>query len=129
MTKDLAVEINRWRTEFEALHPRNEGRSGYVGNTGYSSRGAATRDEYGNSTQTLQMGPIDWLSEKTGLGIRAIFRITNNETKWTSLSVADKILTAIGSYHKIGTGEIRVVPNPTWTTEKYVEYLRSRGCA
>ena len=126
MTADLQKELKRWRKEFEANHPRNEGRSGRVGNT-YASWG--NYKEIRQFTEpTVQMGAVDWLHEKSGVPTRQISRILAGESKWTNLKMADALLTAIGSYHKLAY-EIRVVPNPQWTNEKYVEYLRERGCA
>lgn len=133
-TKQLSDEIKRWRKEFEANHPRNEGKSGLVGTSHtwgkMKSKLEMELDEeleevfYG---QSIQMGPLDWLAEKSGLDHRVIQRILRCETKFTTLTIADNLLNAIGSYHKLAY-EIHVIPNPQWTNEKYLAFMEARGC-
>lgn len=126
MTDDLAAEISRWAVEFALDHPRNEYRTSPGAQRSNNSINPDLRREA--NQHRMRMAPFGWLVETTGLDYRVIYRIVSRETKWTTFRVADLILTAIGSYHKLATGAIPVVPNPQWSNEKYISYLEERGC-
>jgi hypothetical protein len=74
------------------------------------------------------MGPIDWLSEKTEIHIRRVRGIVNGEFATVPLSDADALLQAIDRPDILAVGEIGVYPNPNWSQERWVEYMRERGC-
>lgn len=77
--------------------------------------------------KTRFMGPWEWLSEKTGLPVRRISGMANEEFPTVGLSRADKVLSAMGKQHLLG-GEIQVVQSPNWSLEKWMEYMQERGC-
>jgi hypothetical protein len=70
------------------------------------------------------MGPIAWLVDKTGLNERSIHRIIKEEIKVVSLTQADLLLTAIDRH----LSEVQVVPNPNWSLERWIDYMKERGC-
>lgn len=74
------------------------------------------------------MGPIQLLAERSGLNVRRVSGICNGEFDVVSLSQADSILAATGvglTYYE-RTDEITIVPNPTWSLEKWLEW--KQGC-
>jgi hypothetical protein len=74
------------------------------------------------------MGPLEWLRQESGVRVRQISRIKNEEIKHASYSHAEALLMAIDREYMLHTGEIRVVPNPHWSQEQFVEYMQQRGC-
>lgn len=81
------------------------------------------------STQSeVFMGPIQYLAEKTEINIRRVSAIVNGEIDFVGLSQADKLLIAANLDHKLDTDEIRVISNPKWSLERWVEYMEARGC-
>lgn len=73
------------------------------------------------------MGPIDWLGEKTGIHLRRVSGLCNGEFPMVPLTQADALLTAIGRPEALYNGEVRVIPNPGWTNERWIEYMRENG--
>jgi hypothetical protein len=100
--------VAKWVEEFEIEHPVVRYGQNYM-NDG-----------------TYHMGPIAWIAAESNYTARSVNRIVNLE--WVGLSMADRILTAIGQSYKLVNGEIKVVPNPTWTTQEWIETMRERGC-
>jgi hypothetical protein len=74
------------------------------------------------------MGPMDYLKEQTGIHIRRVQGIANGEFKLVSVTQADSILTVIGKQYMLSNGEIRVIPNPNWSLDRWTDYMRERGC-
>lgn len=68
------------------------------------------------------------LADKVGMDESYIRRMLQGKTKYTALTLADKILTAIDRPDALSNGEVTVIPNPQWTMEKYIAYMESRGC-
>lgn len=82
----------------------------------------------GHRINTLRpVGPKDWLAQDTGLNRRTIQHIMNDGQKYIGLSVADKILTGLELTHLLGR-EITVIPNPSWSLERWQRYMDERGC-
>jgi len=77
---------------------------------------------------TILMGPQDWLSTKTEISVRQIARFCNSENQFVSLVHADKIFTALGMQGWTEYDEIEIIPNPMWSLESYVAYMKERGC-
>jgi hypothetical protein len=69
-----------------------------------------------------------WLADKTGLNVRRINGIAAAEFTYVGVTQADAILTAIGKSHYLTNGEINVIPNPNWSRERWVAYMKERGC-
>lgn len=74
------------------------------------------------------MGPIDFISEHSGVGVRQVSRVVNGGLEVVSEEIAEKLLMAVGLEHMLMTDEIQIVPSPYWSTERWVEYMQSRGC-
>jgi hypothetical protein len=73
------------------------------------------------------VGPINYLSEQTGINVRQVQTIVNGEMLNVPLTKADKLLIAID--HTLGMHpEILVYANPNWSPEKWLEYMAERGC-
>jgi hypothetical protein len=79
------------------------------------------------------MGPIQYISEKSGIDPRRISGMCNGEFPRVGLTQADAVLAAINMNHLLmakegETPEIPIKPNPQWSMEKYQEYMAERGC-
>jgi hypothetical protein len=96
----------------------------------WSKKWLVERDSslFSNDPAVKVMGPIDWLSEKTGIHVRRLGGISNNEFDTVSLSQAEKILIAIDRDYMLSNGEIHVIPNPNWSLEKWTDHMRQAGC-
>ena len=79
----------------------------------------------GNGTEF--MGPLQWLQQESGVRVRQISRIKNEEQLYASLSHAEALLMAIDREYMLHNGEIHIIPNPSWSQEQYVEYMQERG--
>jgi hypothetical protein len=73
------------------------------------------------------IGPIQWLSQETGIHTRTVSGICNGEFPRVGLSKADALLTATGQNYLLGS-EISVKKNPRWSDETWREYMAERGC-
>lgn len=75
------------------------------------------------------MGAIDWLAEKTGIHPRRVAAFKDNEIERIPFTQADALLQAMNLTHYMGLhGIIQPKPNPQWSMETYLEYMRERGC-
>jgi|SRR5215831_409399 len=130
-TEELAKVVNQWIREWRADRP--------LGEHGTNQRPSNTHmgemtwfNEYRNQTRAEPqptMGAVEWLSDYLGLHTRSLWRIVKCETKHTNYTLADEILQAIERTDAIHIGEVRVIPNPIWSHEKWVRYMEERGCA
>lgn len=84
--------------------------------------------EWGMSYEDRVMGPNDWLTEKTGLNERRIAGFIKGEFKTVPLTQAELVLLAIDKYYLLDNGTIRIIPNPNWSLEKWMDYMKERGC-
>jgi len=73
------------------------------------------------------MGGMMWLAEQTGIHRRRVGGIANGEFERVPLTQADALLSAIGSLALID-GTIVPKPNPQWSMEAYIAYMKERGC-
>lgn len=74
------------------------------------------------------MGPQDFMREHTGISLKQIGRYCNSQRPFVALSHADAILRAIGKQELIIEDEIKIIANPTWSLEAYLNYMKERGC-
>ncbi len=74
------------------------------------------------------VGPINYINQETGIHIRIIRKLIVVESELVTLSLADRILTPLGLAYKLSNGELPVIKNPKWSTEKWFEYMKERGC-
>jgi hypothetical protein len=90
--------------------------------------GVFTPQAYKGAGNTFY-GPIAFLAHHTGINERRVRMIVKGNLPFIPLSDADQILQAANLGHLLSTGEIQVVPNPNWSPEKWISYMRERGCA
>jgi hypothetical protein len=77
--------------------------------------------------KSLVISPIHWLSEMTDIHETIVGKIINGYFKFVPLDQAERILWAIDMEYLL-RNEIHVIPNPRWTLEEWVEYMREKGC-
>ena len=75
----------------------------------------------------VQYGFTSVVGELSGVDPRIIRRILLRDSKFTNLSIADKILTALELTRFLGV-EIHVIPNPRWSPERWNLWMAERGC-
>lgn len=67
-----------------------------------------------------------YLVHWSGVQSRRIHGICREETKFTTLDVADKLLTAMELQYLLASDpELAPVPNPQWTREKWEKWRKS----
>lgn len=114
LSSQLAPLMNEWRKKWDAEHSRHAPTP--------TRSGRNKRVDYDSS-----MGPLDWLSEKTGINARRLNGMMRQEMKHISLSQADLVLVAIDrldAFHHT----VLIIPNPNWTMERWTGYMTERGC-
>jgi hypothetical protein len=75
------------------------------------------------------LSPFQRLMARTGVtSVRTFSRIMKEETTFTTLSLADQILTGLDQNFKLSNGDIPVIPNPHWGSERWQNFMASRGC-
>jgi hypothetical protein len=74
------------------------------------------------------IGPVDYLKEHTGLDPRRIFGMIKGEYKIIALAQAELILMVIDREYLLSNGYLRVIPNPNWSLERWMNYMNERGC-
>jgi len=82
-----------------------------------------------NTDNPTMFGPMQYLEFHSGLPARRIYGIMRQETKHTSLSIADRLLGAIDKGYLLASGAIPVVPNPHWRMDTWIAYMNKRGCS
>lgn len=89
-------------------------------------RNAKTESELHQGS--MVMGFLDWLSFETEIGVRRLWGIMRKEYKTVPFSQAEKILMALQEENLLTNGDVRVIPNPNWSLEKWMNYMEERGC-
>ena len=121
-TDQLAAVIREWAKEHE-----NDGglfeKSKSKGWTNATLGTGRTSEGYGP-----RMGATDYIGTWSGIPDRRVRSILAGESTFTSLRVADAILTAIRENGALTDGRVNVVPNPGWSLERWTEWMSSRGC-
>ncbi len=79
--------------------------------------------ELADALDTLNYGEAKSVYRRAGIEQRQFLRVKNRQTKYTSLHVADAILSALERPELLHNGTVRVIPNPRWTKEKWEFYL------
>ena len=74
------------------------------------------------------VGALDYLYANSGIDQRKIRGIVNNEYSEIGDSIADALLQAMNLTHLMHDGTIQSRPNPRWSMEAYLAYMRERGC-
>jgi len=117
-TEELAQAIEAWAKEHMA-------EDGTFDHSGHPKSGQHSRIGDG---MVQRMGVTDYLSTWSGIPDRRVRSILRRESKFTSLRVADALLTAAKIPGALTDGRVHVVPNPTWDPERWSEWMASRGC-
>lgn len=74
------------------------------------------------------MGPIEWLRDVTGINPRRINGIIRGEFHTVSVGQAEILMLAIDKHYLLSNGTLHIIPNPTWSLEKWVSYMSDQGC-
>jgi len=115
-TAELAPLIERAKTAFDAQHS-------------IDTHVAASRSRHSDEFETVSsFGFWQWLVQETGLSEKTLRRIHTQETKHSTLLVADELLSGLGLPHAISSGLVHVIPNPHWSQVRWVQYLNETGC-
>ncbi len=110
-TEDLADILNTWLEKYTKQFPLS---------FEFNPRGNRGRPE--------SISGLQYLSQLSGLSDRAIYRVINCESKHTRLTIADKLLIVIDREYMLSTGELEIIPNPSWSLEHWQAYMSERGC-
>lgn len=86
------------------------------------------RGEESGSDRMPETTARDWICAEAGVDPKTLYMILTGRQKWTSLDRAESLLIAVGREYALYNGEVRVVPNPFWSTEKWASYMAERGC-
>jgi hypothetical protein len=127
-TAELAAVLQRWVDEWRIEHPaepmRSASGSNFEGelNTWF---GAYLSDH--KSESMPNSGALSKLSQGLSLDQRVFTRILRCESATTNYELADEILQFIERPDAIHTGEIRVIPNPRWSNERWQAWSRENG--
>jgi hypothetical protein len=109
-TRALAHRIRAWRAAWDA--------EALVQNSDGFRENDAVRM---TSMQYLE----EWSGTQSGM-IRAILR---EQTEWTSMKVADGLMTAMGEQHLLALDPaLHPRPNPRWTQERWMKWKEEQGC-
>ena len=117
-TEELASVIREWASEHEADDAM------------FDSPKSRDKRKWEKTGEGMgpRMGAVTYISEWSGVPDRRVRSILLGESKFTSLRIADAILTAIRQNGALVDGRVHVVPNPTWSPEKWSDWMASRGC-
>lgn len=120
-TADLALALNAWVTAFNRDHDLQP-LSPTTQSSGFSGMGAQDRMPPG-------FGGAHYLAHWSGVTDRTVQRILRAESQFTSLGLADKLLSAAGMTDVLHTTVV-IVPNPRWTRERWEKWheLATEGC-
>jgi hypothetical protein len=88
-----------------------------------------SNDEQGWQQEEKFISAMDYLESQSGINRRRIYDIVNMRQRYVTLRVAERLLMAIDREYMLKTGEIPPIPNPHWSQEYWLEYMRQRGCA
>ena len=102
--------LENWIRKHDAYHP--------------PERSFETRPHHG----IYQFGAQTYLAHELGLPQDGFNLAHVKRQTYMTLDRADAILTSIGEQSALTDGRVRVIPNQTWSREKWVEYMRERGC-
>ena len=103
-TDELAPLLRRWRERYDLEHDVEHDKGDAV-----------------NRDKAAPFGPIQSLAFETGLNPRAIYRIMEEQTEFTWLSKAEKLLMAIDKLHLLATGEINILPHPNFSFRRWID--------
>jgi hypothetical protein len=109
---ELAKYLRRWADRYDADHPPG------------NKHGAGFKIGKGDGYHG--MGSVAYLAEKTGLDRKSIDRSLNGYYRWTSLYIADTLLSATGMTYLL-QNELTPVPNPQWSREAWEAFKRASG--
>lgn len=110
--KDLSAIINNWVRIWNLERPKGQYALG--------------EQSYGKGQEYI--GAVEYLCHHSGLKERAVRRIMAGESRYPSLTTAEKLLYAIDKLYMLTNGELQVIPSPRWSQEKWVAYMQKRGC-
>ena len=113
---ELAQVLQAWTVKFLAGRSKN----------GANRIGLVSFGDHDEDAEYM-FGPVQYLAHYSGIHIRRVSGICNNEFHYVPLSQADKLLQAIERPDYLDK-EIQVIPNPNWSPERWHDYMAERGC-
>jgi hypothetical protein len=123
---DLVKIMREWLARYGKDHPIDKP---------FHTTQTAKFDENGRFSGTesdkrrlFHFSGISYIVHHSGVSDRRVRGLLMGEVKWVRLSIADKILTAIGESYKLANGELEVVPNPAMSQELWLLKMQERGC-
>lgn len=119
-TSLLADVVARWVRQHEQDHPSNIAKHGQA----VSESHASSSIVYAESMPETH--GVRYLAERLGVDQGTINRVLRKDTKWTTLGLADDLLTAMGQPQLLRT-EITPVPNPHWSVEHWEAWHAEHG--
>ncbi len=76
-----------------------------------------------NSFDENNYGPLRYLADQAGMGVRTISTYLNSPPIYTALGTADRLLVALGKHELLSMGQIPIVKNPYCSDSRYEEYI------
>lgn len=67
------------------------------------------------------------LADLIGVDVRALLAVVYHR-EYINLEKADRWLTKLGLQHLLSNGTLTVVANPRWNQERWIKWMRERGC-
>jgi len=89
-----------------------------------NNSGSRDRDDFEDKSEPMAVTTgMQKLVDGSGLTPKSVRRVLRKETKWTTFSVADDLLTAAGIHN-----DLTVVPNPKWNKEHWQAWHEEHSC-
>lgn len=111
MNAELGPLIAAWREKWDAERPYTPAKVFYH----------AKRENF--------LTALEYLASGSGVSRRKINAIQAQESRYTGLSIADRLLVAMNREHLLDDGTLHVVPNPGMGLEHWLKLMSERGCA
>lgn len=81
-----------------------------------------------HQTITNQYGADSAISFMMGLAERGFSTRHFRNQKLVSYERAERLLIALGQEHAFHDGRVHVIPNPTWSQERWLAWKEEQGC-
>lgn len=129
-TYELGPILDQWLEAYNAETVNGHSPRGQMSRGMSNTRSGEEIDARQGETRegdVRKMGGVTSLEFHSGISARAIWRIRTNESKFTSLTIADALLTAIDQVQAFHDGRVTIVPNPGLTIESYHQRMAHEG--
>lgn len=116
--EDLAPLLEQFCAEWRSERNPDKDRCTF----GFAEPGKGWRR--GNTAMVC--GPVDWLSEKSGVNERHINRLKARDANFVTLPVADALVSAMDMPNAWYDGRLRLMPNPQLSEKTWRRILTER---